>query len=259
LNNQILLSLVQNAALLMLIVYLYELAFSRLRLKKVRGAGLIIGISLGLVGIAIMSSPLYVTEGLFFDTRTVLTGIAGLFFGWLPTVVTMLMTAAYRLYLGGAGAWGGIGTVVLAGGLGLLWRRWRRDVPQRIGFRELYLFGLVVNGLSILLLVVVLGPSSERAQILLGSVALPFILILPIATALLGLLIGDRIETRLQSVALAKSEAHLRRWRCGKRIGLKSRKHLIKSVARGVRISKRIFGIDPPRPGVCPAWSKYWM
>jgi diguanylate cyclase (GGDEF)-like protein/PAS domain S-box-containing protein len=192
----------------MLIVYLYELAFSRLRLKKVRGAGLIIGISLGLVGIAIMSSPLYVTEGLFFDTRTVLTGIAGLFFGWLPTVVTMLMTAAYRLYLGGAGAWGGIGTVVLAGGLGLLWRRWRRDVPQRIGFRELYLFGLVVNGLSILLLVVVLGPSSERAQILLGSVALPFILILPIATALLGLLIGDRIETRLQSVALAKSEAH---------------------------------------------------
>jgi PAS domain-containing protein len=208
LNNPILLSLVQNAALLMLIVYLYEVAFSRLRLQKIHGARLIIGVSLGLVGIAIMSSPLYVADGLFFDARTVLTGVSGLFFGWLPTVITMLMTAAYRFYLGGAGAWGGAGTAILAGCLGLLWRRWRRDARQRIGFRELYLFGLAANGLSLLLLILVLGPSSERVQILLSSVALPFILTLPAATALLGMLIGDRIETQLQATAITQSEAH---------------------------------------------------
>ena len=207
-SNQILLSLVQNAALLMLIVYLYEVAFSRLRLQRVRRDGLIIGISLGLIGIAIMSSPLYVSEGLFFDARTVLTGIAGLFFGWLPTLITMLMTAAFRFYLGGAGAVGGVGTLVVAGCLGLLWRRWRRDTHQRIGLRELYLFGLVASGLSILVLLAALGPSSPRGQILLGSAALPFILILPVATALLGLLIDDRIASRQQAVALAQSEAH---------------------------------------------------
>ena len=208
-NNPILLSLVQNAALLLLIVYLYELAFSHLSRKKSPGGQVVIGIGLGLVGVAIMASPLYVTDGLFFDARTVLTGIAGLFFGWLPTVITMAMTAAFRFHLGGAGAWGGVGTLVLSGCLGLLWRRWRRDPRQRIGLRELYLFGVMASGLSLLLLVLVLGHTTPRVQLMLEKVALPFMLTLPVATALLGMLIGDRIESRQQGVALEKSEAHL--------------------------------------------------
>lgn len=204
-NNQILMSLVQNAALLLLIAYLYELAFSQLRIRNPRNRSVVVGICLGLVGIAIMSSPLHVTEGLFFDARTVLIGIAGLFFGWLPTVIAMAMTAAYRFYLGGMGAWGGVGTIIISGCLGLMWRRWRRDSKPRVGMRELYLFGLVASGLSVLWLMLALGYPGERAKIFLDAVMLPFMLTLPIATALLGMLIGDRIEVRLQALALERA------------------------------------------------------
>jgi hypothetical protein len=49
--------------------------------------------------------------------------VSGLFFGAVPTLIAMAMTAAYRLYAGGSGVLMGVAVVISSGGIGLLWRR----------------------------------------------------------------------------------------------------------------------------------------
>ncbi|MDE2600212.1 MAG: EAL domain-containing protein [Rhodocyclaceae bacterium] len=204
-SRQILLTLVNNAALLLLIVYLYDLGSRSLRFRHLRGIGIPVGVALGLVGLAIMLNPLYLAPEVFFDTRSVMLGVAGLFFGAVPTCIAMLVTGAYRIYVGGAGVWVGLSVILSAGCLGLLWRRWRRDAGLRIGLRELYLFGVVLHAI---MLVLVLGLPGAHAKFTLEAVGLPIMLIYPVATAMLGALIGTRIEYERQADALAASETH---------------------------------------------------
>ncbi|HEU6454276.1 MAG TPA: EAL domain-containing protein [Roseateles sp.] len=205
-NHQILLTLLNNAALLLLIVYLYDLASSRVRFQRLSGVGVPVGLALGLVGMAIMLNPMYMTDGVFFDTRSVLLGISGLFFGFVPTCILMLVTAAYRFYVGGIGAPAGVCVILGAGCLGLLWRRWRRDPNRHVGIRELYLFGVVLHVCMLIILVLLLPKAN--ASTLLDAIALPVMLVYPVATALLGTLIGSRIKHERQADALAESEAH---------------------------------------------------
>ena len=204
-NNQILLTLVNNAALLLLIVYLYDLGSSRWRFQRLTLAGIPVGLALGLVGVAIMLNPMYMAEGVFFDTRSVLLGIAGLFFGPLPTAIAMAMTGAYRAYAGGSGVWVGLAVILCSGVFGLLWRRWRRSSSPKIGTGELYLFGVVLH---VVMLLLMLGLPDGKAWPLLNAITWPVMLVYPVATALLGKLIGNRIESERQADALVESEEH---------------------------------------------------
>ncbi|MYL85455.1 hypothetical protein GTA51_20490, partial [Desulfovibrio aerotolerans] len=68
----------------------------------------LVGILLGAVGLVVMSTPFTLMQGVVFDTRSVLIGISGLFFGVVPTAITVAITAAYRLHQGGSGAWTGV-------------------------------------------------------------------------------------------------------------------------------------------------------
>jgi diguanylate cyclase (GGDEF)-like protein/PAS domain S-box-containing protein len=206
LDHQILLTLVNNAALLLLIVYLYDLASSRWRFHRLAVAGFSVGIALGLVGVAIMLNPLSMPGGVFFDTRSVLLGIAGLFFGPVPAAVAMAMTGAYRIYLGGSGLWVGLAVILFSGCFGLLWRRRRHGADRRIGVRELYLFGLTLH---IVMLLMMMALPADRATAVLSAIAIPVMAVYPVATAMLGTLIGSRIEYERQADALTKSEAHL--------------------------------------------------
>jgi len=62
-----------------------------------------VGLLLGMAGVGVMSVSVEFQPGIFFDTRQALLAIAGLFFGLVPTVVAMIMTAATRLAEGGIG------------------------------------------------------------------------------------------------------------------------------------------------------------
>ena len=202
--------LIHNAALLLLIVYLYDLLSSRWRWENVNlgrvWSGIGAGIALGLIGIGVMMTPLDVGNGIIYDTRSVLLAIAGLFFGWVPTLAAMLVTGAYRLYLGGVGMWTGTMVVFVSGGIGLLWRFYRRSELPRMGLAELYLFGLftqaVMLGLQLTL-------PEGRGFVVLPQIALPILLVFPPGMVLIGVLIINRIRREQQTVALITSENHL--------------------------------------------------
>lgn len=202
--------LIHNAALLLLIVYLYDLISTRWRWDSVNLArlwpGTTVGMALGLIGIGVMMTPLDIGNGIFYDTRSVLLGISGLFFGPVPTLVAMLMTAAYRLHLGGAGMWTGTAVVFASGGIGLLWRYYRRPELPRMGLGELYLFGLITQAL---MLGLQLTLPDGRGLVVLPQIAVPILLIFPPGMVLIGALIINRIRREQQTDALVTSENHL--------------------------------------------------
>ena len=70
--------LINNAALLMALILLYELALlrpgSKWRITKVTQ-----GLAIGLMGIALISTPLHFAPGVVFDARTILLSLSGFF------------------------------------------------------------------------------------------------------------------------------------------------------------------------------------
>mgnify|MGYP001209405857 CR=1 FL=1 len=106
-NHASLLALTHNAALLLAMLFVYDMASSRWRSGQPvsrRMASLQsvpVGLALGLIGVVIMLTPWQFQPGIVFDTRSVLLAISGLFFGAIPTVIAMGMTAALRYSQGG--------------------------------------------------------------------------------------------------------------------------------------------------------------
>src|SRR5688572_15065220 len=133
--------LVQNAALLLAVAVVFDVVSSRVTIDRARIEQAISGLLLGVIGVSIMLSPWHFASGIFFDTRTVLLIIAGLFFGPMPAAIALAMMVAFRLTQPGAASITGIAGMLLAAGLGLLWRH-RRQVLEDLSFRHLLAFGL---------------------------------------------------------------------------------------------------------------------
>ena len=171
-----------NAALLLGMSVLYDLFLLQgRRFSRLRQA--VSGVILGAIGIAIITTAFPLIEGVIFDTRSVLLSVSGLFFGFLPTLLAAVITAAYRLYLGGGGALTGVIVIFTSALMGLLWRYLRRRALEQIAWWELYLFGWVVH---INMLVWMYSLPGGLARPVLAEITLPVLAIYPIATLLVG-------------------------------------------------------------------------
>jgi hypothetical protein len=116
------LPMVNNAALLLSLGIVYEISYIfRLRLKEF--INLFNGLLIGLIGIAIMSFPLTLSPGIFFDSRTILIGVAELMFGLIPASIASAMTIVYRILIGGIGTVPGCAMIAVSLVIGLLFRR----------------------------------------------------------------------------------------------------------------------------------------
>jgi PAS domain S-box-containing protein len=185
-NGDTFMGLVNNAALLLALAVLYDtIPFQKT--KQQRAWELLTGLFIGLIGMAVMLTPLRFTDGVIFDTRSVLLSLTGYFFGPIPTVVAVLLTSALRLTQGGAGVYMGTAVIVTSASLGLLSRRWIGAHGERPRWYEFYVLGLVVH--SAMLGLMLLLPW-ETAVIALTHIALPVMLIYPIVTIALGLLLS---------------------------------------------------------------------
>ncbi|HRP34251.1 MAG TPA: PAS domain S-box protein [Gammaproteobacteria bacterium] len=201
-------ALVLNAALLISVAHILALAISR-RARRSRPAwSVVVGLLLGLVGVAIMMFPFELQPGLVFDLRSVLLGASGLFFGAVPTLLAMAMTAAYRLLQGGVGAFTGVVVILVSGLVGLAWRWWRRSAPVDIRWPELLAFGLVVNGAMLVVMPLTLPAGLGRT--VLAELGLPVLLIYPLATIVLGMLLAGRLKYQANVRALRDSEVRYR-------------------------------------------------
>ncbi|MDI6746940.1 MAG: ATP-binding protein [Rhodocyclaceae bacterium] len=200
-------SLLFNAALLLALVQILDLLEARRPADWLARRPWFRGVILGAIGIGIMMAPIAVLEGILFDVRTVLLTIAGLFFGVLPTVIAMVMMAAYRLVIGGIGIWSGTALIVLSGLYGLAWRYWRPPVLETINWKYLYGFGLL--GHSIMAVMVWFSLPADVAPQVAALITLPVMLIHPLLTVALGLLLSDRLARRQAEREQQESEAKL--------------------------------------------------
>ncbi len=201
------LGLVHNAALLLAVAFIFDLAASRWRAKQAISQQVLLGLAVGTIGVVVMITPWTFTPGIVFDTRSVLIGITGLFFGPFSTVIVMAMTAAYRHHLGGAGAWTGVAVILSSGIIGIAWRHFRRRPLSETSWRELYVFGVVVH-LAMLALILTLPWAT--AMRVLSNIALPVILIYPLGTASLGMLMVNRMRHERAVEELQVSEERFR-------------------------------------------------
>jgi hypothetical protein len=184
--------LISNTALLLAMSILYDLI-------PLRKAGLgrnwlneiLTGVSIGFIGLIVMLTPWTFTPGVFFDTRSILLSMSGLFFGLIPTTIAVVLTASLRIFQGGAGTGMGVSVILMSAGLGLGWRyilRAKMKTPSPI---QIYGFGILIH--AGMLLSAFLLPRNLIYAVL-GNISIPVMTIYPIGTFLLGLLLVRQAE-----------------------------------------------------------------
>ncbi|MCC5877079.1 MAG: PAS domain S-box protein [Candidatus Sumerlaeia bacterium] len=203
------LALVHNAALLIALAYVHELFVTRhSRLLEDIPRKILTGLILGTIGLSIMMTPWVLTEGIVFDTRSVLLGVSGLFFGAIPTGIAMFMLSAFRIYQGGDGALPGVCVILASGLVGFVWRLKRRDVLPTMSWWELYLVGLAVHiAMVTILWLTVPWPDTINVATV---IVLPVMLIYPVATMVLGKVMATGLQRQNQGSLLIESEERYR-------------------------------------------------
>jgi PAS domain S-box-containing protein len=200
---QILISLINNAALLLAMCIVYDALSDREEKVKPGIRQILSGTILGAICIAVMLNPLHWQQGIIFDTRSVLLCVAGLFFAPLSAIITIVMAAAYRIHLGGNGVWMGVAVILASGGIAMIWKSTRKTVLEAISLAELYALGLVVHLVMLGLMVFLPGPIVLQT---LGEIGIPVLVVYPVATALLGKMMANRRARNQADSALKESE-----------------------------------------------------
>jgi signal transduction histidine kinase len=202
--------LVQNAALLLAVAVVFDALSLRVDFERTPVQQAIAGLLLGVIGISLMLTPWQFAAGIFFDTRTVLLDIVGLFFGAIPTLAALAVMVAWRGVQGGPAALTGIVGMLVAAAIGLWWRRRQRNNLESLSFGDLYLFGLgahVITLFQVTSLMFLTVPAA--AATVLARYWIPLLVIYPVATALLGVVLVSRLRARRLAVANARLQRQI--------------------------------------------------
>ena len=208
-NREFSIGLIYNLSLLLVLSLIFSIVNTRI--EKAKGLrDVLAGVLIGIIGIAIIGNPVFFVEGVFFDGRSILLSMTGLFFGIIPTMIAVLMTGFYRLLVGGGGALAGLATILTSSFIGFVWRKYRlqKYVLDKMYFPaiELYIFGIVVHMAMLVDLYIFLPQQNDTLSI----VALPIITLYPIASVFLGLIIKSQIDKTIIIQKMEESEARYR-------------------------------------------------
>lgn len=190
-NDSMILGLVQNIAILVAFSLLYDLVwrkedgFIKMLYKH------LLGVAIGAIGVVLMMTPWVLIPGLTFDTRSILLLNSGLFFGPIPTIISMTITALYRIYLGGAGVWMGVAVIVTSGSIGILWKKFYPDWRKGNYLLDLFKVSMLTH---IVMLACTIFLPREVFWITLTKMALPVLVIYPIGSMLLGRILIGRLS-----------------------------------------------------------------
>lgn len=207
-NNSIILGLLHNIAILLAFSMLYINFWTRSDLRLGFREKLISGLVIGSIGIVLMLTPWRFIPGIVFDTRSILLSVSGLFFGFVPTVVAMLITAAFRMYLGGGGMYMGVAVILSSGSIGMFWHYFRPNWQDKHYLRELLTLGLITH--AVMALLMGLLPSSTIIETF-TRLWIPLLIIYPAGTLLLGVLMIGGTRNILTRKALKEKEQSYRR------------------------------------------------
>ncbi len=165
------------------------------------------GLLFGGAAIVGMMYPMNFTEGVFFDARSVLASIAGLYGGAAAAIVFSIVTVSFRIHLGGDGAFTGTAVIVTSALIGLAFRLARKSKTAPPEIPELLLLGVVVH---IFMLAWMRTLPSIYTLSLYKVIALPVMTVFPAGTAFIGKLLSDVIGQKSAEDKLRESEEKYR-------------------------------------------------
>lgn len=201
-SREAFIGLVTNAILLLALGVLYNAALSgRKRPAALTQAGL--GLLLSLISVSVMLSSWELVPGIVFDTRSILLSITGLFFGPITTVTAVLVTAAYRIYIGGGGVYMGLAVIITSAAIGLIWAQLRRRWRTEYTHLELYFFGIAVHVVMILCMLLLPWENALTTIVQVGPIVMA---LYPLVTVLLGRLLAQQLSRSEAIAALEESE-----------------------------------------------------
>jgi len=200
------LELVRGVALLLALSMLQSFVVRHWRRGETLGK-VISGVLFGGICVLGMAMPLQLSTGLIFDARSVFLAMAALFGGPVVGIISGMIAGAHRLWIGGAGAWVGLGVVGSSVALGLVYWHCRKRGWLKVGIPQFIVFGVIVHAVAILWFFLLPGDMAEQVM---GNIALPFVITFTIATAVLGSLLQDLEARVLVEEALRKSERRAR-------------------------------------------------
>ena len=176
--------------LAMLIALSVVSGFVDMRWKRSTWAGSCLqGVVFGSAAVIGMLRPFVMGPGLIFDGRSVMISLGALFFGPWAGAVACGMTIPLRVLQGGPGMWMGMVVILLSAGIGTVFHWARHGRQGQISVLALLLFGLSVHA-GMLAMTVFLP--SEMVMTVLKKIALPVMMIYPLATVLIGKILSDQ-------------------------------------------------------------------
>ncbi len=197
-----------NAALLLAIVFVYDLALYNPLRSTSLARNIVIGLGLSVIAVSVMHYPWIFGQGIIFDTRSVMISLCGLFFGTVPVVVVMAICAGARvLQGGGAAVLTGTAVIAASGLIGLLWRRRLQRPLTELQFWDLLKLGLAVHLTMLVLMLTLPWPTSLKV---IRAIGLPVMTIYPLVTTGIGLLMVNRLRREKAAEALLVSEDQYR-------------------------------------------------
>ena len=208
-NTDIIITLIQNIAILLAMVFIYSQILSNRDTSNLYYR-IAIGVFNGLVGILLMWTALHLDNGVIFDTRSILISVSGMFFGIVPTLISAIIMVIYRISLGGPGMIVGVAVVITTSIIGIGAHRYL--LPQiltniKASGLKIYLFGIVVH-IDMLLCMFML--QRELRWGTLTSISLPVIILYPIGTYLLCKVLLAQIDMHHLLHKIAVSEEKYR-------------------------------------------------
>ncbi len=178
--------LVFNAALLIALSVFYR-ALTGLRKENIILYKIFVGSLFGLIAIVGMNIPVKYAPGIFYDGRSIILVLSGLFGGGIISGLAVLIAGVYRAMLGGIGVFAGISTIITSGLVGLFFRRIYKNRPENINPFILWIIGLVSQ---IFMLLSQLLLPWDKAFDVIQNIWVPVLLVFPLATLIIGTLLA---------------------------------------------------------------------
>jgi diguanylate cyclase (GGDEF)-like protein/PAS domain S-box-containing protein len=200
-NQELWLGLAINISLLLALFVVYEVSYS-ISGKNRLVRDMISGLFIAAICLVIMSMPYRLYPGIVFDTRSIIISVTAFSFGPLPATVTSVVALIYRIYTGGSGVYSGIATIITSFSIAMFWR-YVIYPRRRRAWLNIYLMSLTVH--IVMLADLLLMPADIRFQVI-AEIAVPVLLLYPVAGVLLGLLLMHQQQRKRFEQDLIESE-----------------------------------------------------
>ena len=173
---------INNAALL-IVMGLLSINIQTRWLKHGLLKSIVLGCLYGLSAVLAMHNPMELQPGVIFDGRSVIISLAGLFTDNITTTIACLIAAAARVDIGGQGVFTGVGSVIISGLWGIIFRRIIEDRHLQLDLKKLFVFGLINH---VILVGWFFTLPLKIALLIIRVVALPYVTVFPLTTTLIG-------------------------------------------------------------------------